>query len=168
MSKNKNLTVSSTFIIGATCITGASLFYAFTKYNKREKFKKSTVKAIPTVPIPTVPIPTVPIPTVPIPTVPIPTVPIPTVPIPTVPIPTVPIPLLTMKEIENLENLYRLKLVKYTENCQISKNLEPDDGLVTERKISNDMWFKSPVSSNEECINSADIENEWCDLSKDI
>ena len=138
MSKNKNLTVSSTFIIGATCITGASLFYAFTKYNKREKFKKSTVKAIPTVPIPTVPIP------------------------------TVPIPLLTMKEIENLENLYRLKLVKYTENCKISKNLEPDDGLVTERKISNDMWFKSPVSSNEEGINSADIENEWCDLSKDI
>jgi DNA-binding TFAR19-related protein (PDSD5 family) len=83
---------------------------------------------------------------------------------------------LTINENENLENLYRIKFAKYIENCiTLAKSGETheviddpffDVDLKLKRKISDDMWFKSPVLQTKESPDNTDTEDEWCILSE--
>lgn len=172
MPKDKSLTIGDGFIIGATCITGASLFYAITKYNERKTSRSSiSQKNKPKTPPPS--------------------------PVSSAIIEVVEPSRLTPEKKKNLENLYRTKLAKYIESCRMLKELEMlgetdeeveeveetdeetgsineevepplfDIDLKPQRKISDDMWFKTPVSQQKESPETTDTEDEWCILKED-
>jgi hypothetical protein len=165
MPKDKSLTIGDGFIIGATCITGASLFYAITKYNERKTLLSNIAqKNKPKTPPPS--------------------------PISSAILEVVKPSRLTPEKKENLENLYRKKLAKYIKSCKMLKDLEmleetkkevEETGNINEevepplfdvnlgepqRKISDDMWFKTPVSPKKESSETTDTEDEWCILKE--